>query len=506
MDNLPTRANPKLAYSDPFKNLMSSVKIVSVLPTSAPAAGQACSSSDTIQFKLPSSGVVKCSSMYMKYDIITNSVGTGTTNGLAPVGAILDEHAPDASVFSRMTVTSSDGTQISDTNNYNTYCSVMNRLKNSRDESSTRGSIVRGEGMDMFEGGDDNGNTKINQFNITHGTDGGDAVAVNELASRFQDGAGRNYRLLSQLRNKEVYGCDSGAGTTVCHRFQSGLLDAEVGHMLPCFALGSGVQVSLNLADAKDALTLVGANAAAKLGAAGDQAEANTATYSLANISLVMEIQYFDSSVFSTINEALCEGIKLRIPRVRTQFNSLTSASNNIALAEHGRSINALVCGIRDTEKTGSFRHQNNDFVYKAGGKVIKNFQTQCGSEVIPSQSVQYGAGSFLELERAVGQGREGYRLGNKINAASYYKVSPDGGAGTAGSNLVSGDALFGVSFMSAPEMRDVMSGKSSSSGSIPLSLQLELDGTSAHSELFSIVMSDSIAELLHDGSVIVSR
>ena len=50
------------------------------------------------------------------------------------------------------------------------------------------------------------------------------------------------------------------------------------------------------------------------------------------------------------------------------------------------------------------------------------------------------------------------------------------------------------------------MSGKSSSSGSIPLSLQLDFTGTPSNCELFSVVVSDQITELLHDGSCIISR
>lgn len=501
MESLLALPNPKLRFEDPVKGLLSSVKIIQIKPTSAPTAGQACSSSDSITFKMPSAGVGKMGSMYLQYDILTNSAGSDTTgdNSIVPVGAVLDEHAPDASIFNRMKVHSSDGTMVSDTANYSTYCSVMNRLKNSRDESASRGSIVRGEGVAMFESGDNTGG-KLNQFNQTHGADGGDAVSANELADRFQDGAGRNYRLLSQCRNKEVFGAISGVGTTMCHRIQSGLFDAESAHFLPFFAMGSGYSLELNLEDPEVALKLVGANVAGKLGATNLIGSANTGSYSISNISLVMEVQYYSSEVFSNINEMLCDGIKLRVPRVRTQVNKLTSTSNNIQLAEHGRSINALVCGVRDTDKTGKVIHFHNDFVYKTSDdKVIKQYQTQIGSETVPSNPIKYSAQSYLELERAVGQGREGFRLGNKINANTYYKDA-DFGATT------SGDALFGVSFMSSPEMRDVLSGKASSSGSIPLSLQVDLDGDSTKAELFSIVMSDSVVELLHDGSCIVSR
>ena len=501
MENLSSVPNPKLRFDDPVKGLMSSVKIIQIKPTSAPTAGVACSASDSITFKLPSAGIGKMGSMYLQYDIITNSAGTDTTGGNAPIGSVLDEHSPDSSIFNRMRVHSSDGTMVSDTANYSTYCSVMNRLKNSRDESCSRGSIVRGEGLAMFESGDNTGG-KLNQFNITHGADGGNAVSANELADRFQSGAGRNYRLLSQQRNAEVFGAVSGVGTTMCHRIQSGLLDAEVGHFLPFFAMGSGYSLEFGLENPEVALKLVGANAVGKLGAVdaiGTDAS-NKASYTISNVQLVMEVQYYSSEIFSNINEMLCDGIKLRVPRVRTQVNKLTSQSNNIQLSEHGRSINALICGVRDTDKTSNPGFFHNDFVYKSSDNVkISQLQTSIGSETVPSNPIKYSAQSYLELERAVGQGREGYRLGNKINANTYYKDADF-------LNTTSGDALFGVSFMSSPEMRDVMSGKASSSGSIPLSLQLDLDGTSTKSELFSIVLSDSVVELLHDGSCIVSR
>ena len=496
MENLDIRPPRELRFDDPKKAPMSSTKIVSIKPTTSNSVSSA-SSSDSIQFKLPSSGMLKCASMYVKYDLDVTVSDSGS-GGITATGAVADEFAPDASIFARMKVFSSDGTQVSDIANYNSYCSIMNRLKKNRDEANSRGSIVRGCGVAPDESADI-GTLVPNQHQYTHGADGGDAVSANELAIRRQEGANRNYRLLTQGLGVNGSGV-AGNKVTLCHRIQGGLLDHETGHYLPTFAMGSGYQLQLDLADAKEAFRVVGNNASGKLGAVDAVNNASSCSYSLTNIELVVELGYFDSSVFSAVNEMLCDGIKLRHPRVKTQVNSVTSTSNNIQLSEHGRSINYLVAGCRNTANTSSFFKTTNDYLYAVDGtNKVLNLQTQIGSEVLPSQPITYGSQSFLELERAVSGKNEKFEIGNQINSSSYFKNNSKGEA-------VSGDALFGVSFMSHADHQEVMSGKSSSSGSIPLSLQLDFTGTPSNCELFSVVVSDQITELLHDGSCIISR
>ena len=501
MENLDIRPPRELRFDDPKKAPMSSTKIVSIKPTTSNSVSSA-SSSDSIQFKLPSAGMLKCASMYVKYDINLSVTNSGS-DGITAVGAVADEFAPDASIFNRMKVFSSDGTQVSDIANYNQYCSIMNRLKKNRDEATSRGSIVRGCGVAPDES-DDVASLLPNQHQYTHGTDGGDAVSANELAIRRQAGANRNYRLLTQGLGVNGSGVLPSQKVTVCHRIQGGLLDHETGHYLPTFAMGSGYQLQLDLADAKEAFRVVGANASAKLGAVDKVNTASSCSYSLSNIELVCELGFYDSSVFSAVNEMLCDGIKLRHPRVKTQVNSVTSTSNNIQLSEHGRSINYLVAGCRNTLNTSSFVQTSTEYLYNVDGtNKVLNYQTQIGSEVIPSQPITYGSQSFLELERAVSGKNEKFEIGNQINSASYFKAYD---AVASRNEKVSGDALFGVSFMSHADHQEVMSGKSSSSGSIPLSLQLDFTGTPSNCELFSVVVSDQITELLHDGSCIISR
>jgi len=105
-----------------------------------------------------------------------------------------------------------------------------------------------------------------------------------------------------------------------------------------------------------------------------------------------------------------------------------------------------------------------------------------------------------MELERAL-RGNPGskFQISNSVNNLTYTKDKDQG-------VKVSGDALFGVSFQSHPDKPSILSGKSSSAGSIPLSLQLELSGSPSNTELVSFVVSDQITELLHDGSVVLSR
>ena len=501
MENLSEIPPSKLRYDDPFKSVMSSQKIVSVKPTSGQNITGG-SSSDSITFKLPSAGVLDCASMYIKYSV-TPSVTAGSSGGIACVGCVADEFAPDASIFQRMKVFSSDGTQVSDTAHYNTYCSVMNRLKKTREEAESRGSIISGNGMAEGESVNDSGAVLAGQFNYTNATRAEDvAITATDLQIKKLDGAERNARLLSQFNVGQAGagGVRSAQAKTVCHKIQSGLLDNETGHLLPTFAMGSGYQLTLDLASPNVAFRAVGSNAEGKLGAVDAVHTDAVISYNVSNIELVCCLNFYDASAFSTINELLCEGIKLAHPRVKTQENAITSQSGNYQLAEHGRSINYLVAGMRRSENLGKHNKTENDFVWRNNSAWLDKFQCQCGTQIIPSQSVVYGSQSFLELERAIDGKGEGKMIGNQVNASNYWKSDTQG-------EKVAGSALFGVNFKTQPQMKEVLSGLSSSSGSIPLSLQLELNqAPNSASSLFTIVGASQVTELLHDGSCVISR
>ena len=496
----------ELNFDDPAKAPLSSFKVVSIKPTTGTSVGSAtngASSTDSIQFKLPSAGILKTGSMYVKYDIAINTTA-GTTGGAACAGAILgDEHSPDSACFSRMKVFSSDGTQVTDTPNYSAVCSIKNRLTQDKSEQSSRGSILHGHGLDE---GDalDSATLKPNQFRYTHASDAGGAVSANLLAIRQGAGAARNYRILSSMKGQNGAAGDN-VKMTVCHQIQTGLLDHKVGHYLPTFAMGSGYQLELQMADVKDAVKLVAANAAAVQGGLGVVHTDATANYYLSNISLVCELVFMDAPALSSINNLLCQGIKLRVPRVKTQVNSITSQTSTIQIAEHGRSINSAIFGLRNTTQKSTYQNFSNDYQYKVDGTNFpKNFQCQVGSEVVPSVPVEVNANSYLELERCLSNGINGYRLGNSINSESYFKAAKQAAAGA--NEQVSGDCLFGTSFESFSDKPSLMSGKSSSAGSIPLSVSLEMNASPSNCEMFSMVESSSVCELLHDGSCIVSR
>ncbi len=486
-----------LEFSDPVKAPMSSIRMVSIKPQTSNSVSNA-TESDSIQFKLPSAGMLNCSTMYVKYDLNVTLVNPTSGAGETAVGAVLDEFAPDSSIFSRQKVFSSDGTQVVDINNYGTYCSVMNRLTKDRDERSSRGSIINGCGMATDEALD-KATVLSEQFNYSHATyanDGSTDLAVNALAPRKLEGSARNQRILTQQ------GSVAGTTHTYCHKLQGGILSAEEGHMLPCFAMGSGWGLHLDLKNPAEAFKLVGANALNVLGGIATVSADATCSYTVSNISLECSLSYYDASVFSKINELLCDGIKIRHSRIKTQTNSVSSTSNNVQLSEHGRSIEKLICGLRNTTNTADADKFSNDFLYKPDGtNYIVNFQASVGSNVVPSLPVKYGAQSFLELEKCVAGKNEKNQIGNCMNHDSYFKDNDKG-------NAVSGDALFGLSFMSHPdaENRKLMSGVSSSSGSIPLSIQCDFNSGPSSTELFTIVESSQVSELLHDGSVIVSR
>jgi len=56
--------------------------------------------------------------------------------------------------------------------------------------------------------------------------------------------------------------------------------------------------------------------------------------------------------------------------------------------------------------------------------------------------------------------------------------------------------------------MPEVLSGRSASAGSIPISCELQFDGSSnlSNAVLETFVISDTIIELLGDGSALVSK
>lgn len=507
MENLMQVAPRELNFDDPSKAPLSSFKIVSIKPTTGTSVGSASSSAtstDSIQFKLPSAGILKTGSMYVKYDVAINTTA-GSSGGVACAGGVLgDEHAPDAACFSRMKVFSSDGSQITDTPNYSAVCSINNRLTQDRSEQSSRGSILHGHGLADGEALDDSTfAVNSNQYeSIAVAADA--AAVVNALGIKRSGGGARNYRILSSMKGQNGAGGDNTT-MTVCHQIQTGLLDHKVGHYLPTFAMGSGYQLELQMADVKDAVKLVAANAAGVQGGLDVVHTDATAIYYLKNISLVCELVFMDAPALSSINNLLCQGIKLRVPRVKTQLNSITSSTSTIQIAEHGRSINSAIFGLRNTTQKSTLQNFSNDYQYKVDGtRYPKNFQCQVGSEVVPSIPVEINANSYLELERCLSNGVSGYRLGNSVNAESYFKTAKQSGAGA--NEQVSGDCLFGCSFQSFSDKPSLLSGKSSSAGSIPLSVSLEMSADPTNCELFSMVESSSIVELLHDGSVIVSR
>ena len=52
----------------------------------------------------------------------------------------------------------------------------------------------------------------------------------------------------------------------------------------------------------------------------------------------------------------------------------------------------------------------------------------------------------------------------------------------------------------------DVLAGKSSSAGTLPISLNLTMGGTPSNTQLDTFVVSQSVVQLLSDGSVLVNK
>ena len=87
-------------------------------------------------------------------------------------------------------------------------------------------------------------------------------------------------------------------------------------------------------------------------------------------------------------------------------------------------------------------------------------------------------------------------------------QVQDTGAAGSGGAGATPGSAIMGLNLKSHPEIPSIMSGKSASSGSIPISLTLDFDGGSnlGSAELESFVISDQVVEFLADGSALVHK
>lgn len=503
MESLNVALPPALMYdSAESRAILSTRRTISIKPTTGTSVSSA-STSDIVQFKLPNSGVL--SNCYLRYKI-TGAITAGSAtsgNTLQTSQLVPDPYAPSAAMIRRLVVASSDGTEITNVNNYHHYCSIMARYKNSKDWSETYG--ANAEGTPSYPEGDVN----FAGFNNTAINEGGSTNHANGVGIALNKGWEMNAKRLAR---------DWNGDNTIVHKFQAGILDQKNEAMLPLALLGSGMNVYLHLADKNEVFRAVPdqANDAGVLGSALDlhpQTDAGVASYSLSDIELVCDLIFYPPEVMASIQEKLCGGLKVRTDRIRVQTNAVSQESNVVILNEHARSVNSVFFGVRNSAEKSNGRREECEY-YKQpahNSSALKEFQLQVGSENVPTNPCKFGAQSFVELEKAMkAVFDEDYKFGNQIRKDDYEKVQvqDSASAGSGGAGASPGSALMGVNLKSHPEIPSIMSGKSASSGSIPISLTLDFDGGSnlGSAELETFVVSDQVCEFLADGSCLVHK
>lgn len=500
MESMNVALPPALMYdSAESRAILSTRRTVSIKPSTGTSVSSA-GTSDIVQFKLPNSGVL--SNVYLRYKI-TGVVTAGSATSSETIQCsqlVCDPYAPSAACIRRLVVSASDGTEITNVNQYNTYCSILARYKNTKEWSETYGAIQ--EGCPSFPESD----AGYVGFNENAQADAG---AKGTLGVSLHKGWEMNAKRLAR---------DWNGANTVCHKFQAGILNQNSDAMLPLALLGSGMNVFLHLADKDEVFRAVPDqdNDATTKGSALDlhpQTDAGVASYSLSDIELVCDLLFYPPEVMASIQEKLCQGLKVRTERVRVQTNAVSQESNVVILNEHARSVNSVIFGVKNSSEKSNGRREENEFYKKpaAGSSAIKEFQLQVGSENVPTNPCKFGSQSWVELEKALkAVYSEDFQMGNQIRFADYEKeqVNDATGAGTGGAGASPGSAIMGLNLKSHPEIPSIMSGKSASSGSIPISLTLDFDGSTSlsNAELMSFVISDQVCEFLADGSALIHK
>ena len=506
MESLQEAYPRQLAFSPPERAPMNTRRTVSVKPSTGTKVTGA-SSQDIIQFRLPNTGVL--ASCYLKGKIKHSGViaGSNATNSFQANTAVSDPFAPSSAWIRRMIVKSSDGTEMTNLNNYHRYCSIKARLQNDEGYSENQGSILEGTPSD-------NGSVYQQAFNaaIIDQTPTAD-IAVGALPVSRVPNADYNHKRLKG-------GLAATGGQDFVHEFQSGVLAADKNkdYFLPLALLGSGMNLELTCADVGEVFRVSNSESAAtaySFPSLGQHTAvgASIASYDLLDLELCCDLLFLEPALMSSLASEMCSGLKIVCDNVRQQQNAVTQQSNTIILNQHARSVKAVVCGVKNTGDANNVRRDESEY-YKtpqAGGSSVSKFQFSIGAEMTPANPVEYGAQSYKELEKAfkaiVG---DEFKIGNQVRNEDYTKVhqtdTPTAGAGGAG--VRPGSALFGINLQQMKEMPSVISGKSASAGSISMSVDLEFSGSTnlSNAVLETFIVSDQVIELLADGGILVSK
>ena len=504
MESLQEAYPRQLAFSPPERAPMNTRRTVSIKPSTGTKVTGA-SSQDIIQFRLPNTGVL--ASCYLKGKIKHSGITSGSdaTNSFQANTAVSDPFAPSSAWIRRMIVKSSDGTEMTNLNNYHRYCSIKARLQNDEGYSENQGSILEGTPSD-------NGSVYQQSFNAAEIDQTPTAdIAVGALPVSRVPNAEYNHKRLKG-------GLGTAGGQDFVHEFQSGVLAADKNkdYFLPLALLGSGMNLELTCADVGEVFRVANSNSTGFNYASLDQhpaVGASIASYDLLDLELCCDLLFLEPALMSSLASEMCSGLKIVCDNVRQQQNAVTQQSNTIILNQHARSVKAVVGGVKNTGDANNVRRDESEY-YKtpaAGGSSVSKLQFSIGAEMVPANPIEYGAQSYKELEKAfkaiVG---DEFKMGNQVRNEDYTKVhkTDEAGAGSGGAGVRPGSALFGINLQQMKEMPSVISGKSASAGSISMSVDLEFSGSTnlSNAVLETFIVSDQVIELLADGGVLVSK
>jgi len=499
MDALESVAPQSLMYADPQKSILSNRRTVSIRPMSGNKE-TSVSSSTRLQFRLPNVGVLK--SCYLAYKI--KCTETGGTDAVFN----LDPYCGSASPFGEVIVKSSDGSEISRTANYNRWCSVYKRFTQSKQNAENFGSIndrCPTWSEDVFQAG-------MNEEALASGGDSADTIKIHSVKGSLEAHKRGSVALLN------------GQSYRMVHEFVENILSNDKGYALPLFALGSGITLEIvcngvnevfrashlpttAIGDGKNAYT--------------DEPSASCGSYDLEDIQLICNLGHFESSVQQSISEMICDGIKLVVPSVRSQSAPVQTAKSTYIINSHGRSVDLIVGGARSTQDSASQVRDSASYYEVPDGDVserLKTVQAQVGSETVPSFLLEFGPMSYKELMdgfKGIDRGSHSggqvsldqYTIdGNKNDNSADNKMTNAFRTGTK-ATVMPGSSLFGFGLRSNPELPNaVLAGRTSSSGSIPLSVDVEFESKPDNTELEFYTVSSTIVELLSDGGVLVSK
>lgn len=494
MDTLESITPLSLDYNDPKKAIMSARRTVSVKPLSGNKLTGA-STADRIQIRLPNVGCLE--SCYLKCKL-KPTLSSGSDK------CAVDPYAGSASWMREVVLRSSDGSTVSQTNQYNRYCSVMNRFCVPKDVAENQMSVSDRCPHDNDDEDDGFGSNAEAQA---------DTGAEDTLAVKKHDGANSaNKRKVTEMASATEY--------TFCHEFVDNILDNKQDYKLPLFAMGSGMLLEITPESGSNVFRVV--NNGVPTGNVTRYSNAPNGTlssYDILDIELVCDILFLESPVNQGISEAICDGLRFAVPHVRHQVASINATEQTIILSSSGRSVDAIFAGIRNTGDSGSASHDNSSY-YEAPdgthGNSLSKYQANVGSEATPSFQVPFGSQSYQELKKAMKSVNKNANSGGQVSLRQYTKDAD--GASSANNRTLAvrkssafdampSSSLIGIGLRTHPRLAsDVLAGRTASSGSIPLSLDVTFNAQPSNAEMDVFTYSTQVIEILADGGILVSR